>query len=442
MSRVFLIRPRWPYPRSQGDPTYNRVWFPLSLATCSSLLKLEGVETHLYDFHGMRTLDMAQVIRDIRDDDCVFITSGDIDRWQCPPVDLAPVIELSKLVRQKTSHLYLLGPHGTMNPKSVLRHTGANAVLRGEPEFALLQVVRKCGPSAVRGVTYLEGTKAVHNPPAREVHLDRLPSPDYSLLRQVNYNYEIFGDRLALIETSRGCPHRCAFCMKAMYGHTYREKSVKRVLDEVALARNHGARRAGFIDLDMGANRNHLLRICSALREEQPGFEWWCQARIDSVDRETLELMAGGGCRLIHFGVESGNQGILDGVGKGLDLAEVKDVLADCRRNGISTLGFFLLGMPNESLEHMKQTIKFALGSDFTFLSIHHLLRYRTTPLHDCGSGPFHNKVASSDLKKIDRLRRDAYLRHYLRPQALFRCATSGAFRNLSVPLRLFFGSL
>lgn len=445
MKRVFLIRPRWEYPHSAGDDTYNTIWFPLSLGYCSALLKENGFDTRIYDFHGSRNLDIRTVLSEIRADDVVFVTSSGLDRWACPPLDLEPVHKIVTSVRSRTENIYVMGPHGTMNPEALLTSTGARAVIRGEPEYTVLNLVRHDTLSAVSGISFMDAGKVIHNEDSKDIDLNNLPVPDFSLFQQVNYFYEIFGDRFALFETSRNCPYQCTFCMKLMHGKKYRLKSINRVIEEIKASMRYGVKRGYFIDLELGVNKTHLVNLCNALRKEVPGFEWCCQTRADDLDKGLIKLMAKSGCKIIHFGIESGNQRTVDSLNKRLNLNKVKEVVALCKKHNITTVGMFLMGLPQESWGDSKRTIKFALEVRPTYIAFPKVVAYRGTLLFaDSGAREqFFSLVhLEGKSKSLNRLKTKAYLKHYLRLSFLKQWLASGGPRWIALQIRFFLSFL
>lgn len=418
MKRAFLIKPRWDYPHTKGDFSYNRIWFPLSLAYCASIIRKCGLDVVLYDFHGMRGLDMSKELSRIKAEDIVFITSSDIDKWQCPQIDLAPVLRTVEAAKQRTDNIFIIGPHGTMNPELMLRLTGAKAVIRGEPECAVVELATEMDIGNVRGISFKRNGVVIHAPDSLDVDMDALPFPDLSLLKKVDYRYEIVGNRLAVIEASRNCPSQCTFCNKSMYGTRYRLKSIKRVMEEIKAGMRHGARRGKFVDLNIGTDKSYLRRLCHAIIEEVPGFEWCCQARIDSADDELIPLMVRAGCRLIDFGVESGMQDRLDCLGKGLDLEKVKHILQLCKKHKLPTLCFFMMGLPDETLQEAKRTLDYAFDINSTYASFHILTYFKGTEIFDAGQekeGFSYVEPDTEKLRLLERMRKRAHRKYYLR---------------------------
>ena len=422
MGRVYLIRPRWNSLQTEENYAYNRLFFPLSLAYCASLLKREGFAIVFYDLHGMRTLDIEEELSHIRPEDTVFVTSSDIERWICPQLDLEPFFHIVTLVKKRTEQVFLMGPHGSLDPDKMLRHTRAKAVIRGEPEAIILRLAQNENLRTIPGISYQVGDAILHNPDCEDLNLDELPFPDFSLLQHADYRYEIFKGKFVLLESTRNCAYSCTFCYRGMHGKTYRLKSVDRMIEEIKSAMRAGAKGGTFIDLDIAFNRSHMVGLCSAMREETPQFQWCCQTRPDHLDEDIISLMAQAGCRMIGFGIETADQGRLKSVRKKVDSQNVKDILEICKRHGIQTLGFFSVGYPGESLEEAQRTIDFGLQLRPTYLTIHFITGFKGTPFYDTIAGTDHWYRLEPSVRKREQLKkmiRRAYLKHYLRPSSI-----------------------
>ena len=431
--KVYLLKPRWSYPTSKDDYTYNRIWFPLSLSYCSSLLRENGFQPVVYDFHAQRNLDIRKEVSRVASDDIVFVTSSDLDRWQCPHLDLEPFLQVVKMAQVRTSNVFVIGPHGTMKPEEILRKTQAKALIRGEPELRVLEIAQGKNLDGIAGVSHLQKGVVVHTPDAPNIELDKLPIPDFSCVDQANYFYDIFGERSVVLETSRNCPYQCTFCFKNMFGTTYRVKSPQRMVQEIKSAIHAGAKRGIFMDLEFALDRRHVERLCHALIEETPGFEWCCSTRLDDLDADLIELMAQAGCRLIHFGLESADQELLNSTKKRLDLARTQGTLELCKRNGIQTLLFLIIGFPGESLDQAKKTLAFARDVNPNYISIHLVTQFSGTELFDEQRNPdgfYYQEPDPVRLKQFKMLRRWGYLSYYLRPRYLLNNLHFSHVRN------------
>jgi len=370
--KVLLLKPCWPYPISRKESTYNRMWPPLSLAYSAALLEQAGMEVKIFDAHAQR-VSGRRLASHLRGFDKIFITSSDLDRWLCPNLDLTPVLEAAVLARGFTQELYLMGQHGTVQPEQLLAFTGARAVIRGEPEQTVLDLCRADQLDQVSGITF-QTERGICSTPGRPLaSLETLPIPAFHQLPLAKYHYELLGQHFMLLETSRGCPFHCTFCAKdVMYGHGFRRKSLGRVLEEVDLAvKRHGVRTIYFYDLEFLIHRPFIYQLCEALRQRHYPLRWCCQSRVTDVDEPLLSRLRQAGCTLIHYGVESGSQRLLDASRKEITLDEAQRAVRLTRQHGIQSLCFFMVGLPNETPEETTATLEFAQKLKPTYVSFH-----------------------------------------------------------------------
>jgi radical SAM superfamily enzyme YgiQ (UPF0313 family) len=304
----------------------------------------------------------------------------------------------------------------------MLRRTGARGAVKGEPEVAAVALATGTPPESVPGCVLRDGEGLHDTGPASSVDLRGLPLPDYSLLDVTRYRYELLGDRFALFEGSRGCPFPCTFCSRELQGRTMRRKDPGQLWAEVERAvRRDGVRSAYFIDLEfhLGGATNRAL--CDTLARERLPLRWCCQLRPREAKDDLLAAMAAGGCRLVHCGIESGSPGrleVLDKVGSvGEMTAGVRRILA----HGMEVLCFFILGFPGESEAEIQQTLDVALDLNPSYASFHVFTPYPGTEYAvPPGEGPLFVPATHPEalaFEVLERWRKRAYLRFYLRPR-------------------------
>jgi radical SAM superfamily enzyme YgiQ (UPF0313 family) len=203
---------------------------------------------------------------------------------------------------------------------------------------------------------------------------DELPFPVHDGLPMLKYTEPLSQHYpTARIVTSRGCPHSCTFCIEPLVaGRNYRRRSIPRVMEEIRdLQERLGVQEIYFDDAILTIPR--LKEIANGLLEHGIRVAWtgWVDWRIN---RDDLELLRRSGCVGIKFGVESANDAIREGVGKGrlVYVDDIRRLVADCKRLGLLAHGSFLAGGPGETRETLQQTIDlcFALGLDSSQWSI------------------------------------------------------------------------
>ena len=413
---------------------YNRRWPPVDLLNTAALLRREGFEVSLFDARAMGG-DPALFLRQAVRADRVLVTTSPLDRWQCPNLDLAPLLDWTGGVAPEK--LIVSGVHGTLFPEAVMKLTGAPVLMRGEPEASAVALFRAISKgTGLEGVSSLSfrssGAGIVHTGYASPADFAAFPAPAYDLAPSAHYEYELMGDRFAVLETSRGCPGRCLYCLKTMYGHKIRKKTAARVAAELEMIVSLGYRSVYFIDLEFSLDRERTLEICKVLRAFR--LKWCCQTRLDSVDPELLFEMKKAGCALIHYGIESGNEEVRRKIGKPFSTHLIEQSVAWTKAAGIAVAGFFLAGFPFEPESSWKDTEELAKKLNLTYASFHLVTAYAGTGLTaGLPQVPWWEQpCADSGMQK--RLR-DLYLRYYLRPgyfAELFRSrAVSGTAARL-----------
>ncbi len=419
MPDVLLINPAWGGMVSRRGSRYNRRWPPLDLLNLAALLRRQGASVELMDARAVPTA--PRVLRAVAARaEMVFLTSSPLDRWQCPNLELAAFAGLARQLQHP--RLVVLGVHGTVRPAEVLAASGAWALVRGEPELSAAALARGAARRATPGAAWLEDGELAQGPEPEPVDLAALPRPAFDLAPPHLYEYEVLGGDFALLETSRGCPFSCRFCLKAMYGPGMRYKELDQVLAEVAAVRRLGARHFYFMDLEFTANRSRALELCARLAGMNHGLAWCCQTRVDTVDPEVLAALAGAGCRLVHYGVESGSPAVLERLGKKITPQQVRRAVAQTRDAGMQAACFFMLGFPGESEADRAATLALARSLPAGMASFHLATPYPATGLAaDCpGVAPW-SEFDSEHFSRahLEAWQRRAYLGFYLNPRRL-----------------------
>jgi radical SAM superfamily enzyme YgiQ (UPF0313 family) len=206
-----------------------------------------------------------------------------------------------------------------------------------------------------------------------------------------------------------------------MYGKPVRRKTVAQVAGEIERAVVDTAfRHAYFIDLEFTFHREPVVELCEEILRRGWRFRWTCQTRFDQIDEALLRLMKRAGCRLIHFGVETGAERLVTELKKGLSLELIREQHELVKRCGIETALFFLIGHPGESAEEQRATIDFACRLDPDYASFNIASPYPGTRFHEV-AGPFEEPFPAFDrrsheLAALDSTRRRALRAFYLRP--------------------------
>jgi anaerobic magnesium-protoporphyrin IX monomethyl ester cyclase len=306
-----LVNPRWSF---EGSTYFGcaEAHFPLELLSAREMLRGAGQEVLLVDA-WMEDLSPAQVrerLENFNEDFLVIPTAPSYLFWRCPQPELrVPRLWLAALSR--TSKAVMIGPHGSVTPLSTLEKTGADIVLRGEPDQTLPQLATLPW-EMIAGCVWRDSKGVVRSSPglgATDMRaLGPLDYSDYPVERHRHLHHIFAGngaDHLrhgAEVEFARGCPYACTFCNKTLFRNKYRERELSSVLAEIDQLISRGVDYIYFIDEIFGVGKQvRTLLEELAKRPVSIGF----QTRIDLWNEESLDLLARAHCVSFECGVES-----------------------------------------------------------------------------------------------------------------------------------------
>jgi anaerobic magnesium-protoporphyrin IX monomethyl ester cyclase len=285
--------------------------------------------------------------------------------------------EVEKIRDSYDGYIIAGGIHATLFPDQVLQ-AGFDVVVCGESESTVVDLVKRLGAAPyskdgagnldVPGVAFLHSGILRRNPDARPVtDLDSLPFIDRDI-----YNLSLYSHHS--IMTSRGCPYACKFCCNWGAGPAKcRSRSPANVLGEIRyLVTKYKAHLIYFADDLFFFSAAQRLAFCQTVCESNLDIEWVTQLRVDSVDRELLSAMKSAGCIKVCFGVEAGDQTILDAIGKRVAVEQIRSAITGAHRAGLKTKTWWILGLPG-SLSQQMASLDLMLELMPNEISIHSL---------------------------------------------------------------------
>lgn len=301
------------------------------------------------------------------------------------------------------------GTHVTPMPQETMeRFPCLDFVIRGEPEYTFKELIETIGNesgngskpvvcrnyssdgrrdrlpdlSNILGLVWRRGDEVVINPDRPFIpNLDHLPIPLHHLLPLDRYRVPMIKGPYTFIVTSRGCTGGCRFCIKHVsYQNTVRLRSPENIQKELWQLHGLGVHNVNMYADLFTVNREQVVGLCDLLMREGPRVRWTCNSRVDYVDPEMLRLMGKAGCWMISWGIESGSNEILRRAHKGTDLEKVERALGWAKAAGIKNWGFFIIGLPGETEETIRQTIDFAKRLPLDLALFHIAAPYPGTP--------------------------------------------------------------
>jgi anaerobic magnesium-protoporphyrin IX monomethyl ester cyclase len=366
MLKITLINP----PQSTHYPQP-----PLGIALIAAILENNGYIVNILDANSPE-FTLEEAVASARDANVVGFTA------MTPTIGAA--LKIAKYIKENYPEKVIIfgGPHVTLMPEETLKSAPyVDVIVRGEADETVLDLMRAFENNTklenVQGISFTDKGKIIHTA-ARPImiNIDSLPVPAYHLLSLKSYRphpphgmYRPF----AAIVSSRGCPYRCAYCSKPVFGSKFRAQSAERVVSEMEyLNKQFGAREIAFYDDSFTLDKKRVHEICDKILVKKLKIAWTCETRVNLVDKELLQHMKQAGCYAIAYGIETAAPEIMKIIQKDITLEQVEKAVQAHREVGLQVVGYFMLGSPGETPETIQQTIDFAkkLKVDFAQFSV------------------------------------------------------------------------
>lgn len=408
---------------------YHKIFQPICLGYLATLCRDAGMNVEIIDANA-EAISSDDPFWSTLQADVFVVTTASNDNWQCPFLELDDVKKIIDNLLTKQPIL-TYGPLVTEASEYTLRSLGKQVIgIRGEPEFPLFEVIQSIRTGKdwriIDGISFtdLHTGEICNTKPAKSFPLDALPRPAYDLFPMEKYYYEIMGNHFCTMETSRGCPYQCNFCLKSMFGDTYNMRNPKKVVEDMIFLHEHyGVKNFFFHDLEFTIRKKETLALCKEICSSGLKINYAIQARADRVDEDILLALKKSGCTLIHFGVESGDPDILRFTKKMITLDKIKDGIRRTKDKGIKTLAYFTIGHPPEKREDILRTISFSKELNPDYASFVIIIPYPGLPIHN-KSNPAILYVGANDnlsLSELEELRKKGIKEFYLRPSYILQ---------------------
>lgn len=339
MAKVLFIQTNYDI----DHPEERTPWMPLALMQLATFIKEKGHEAIILDrnlyFDNKRLIYILKKFNpDIVGMTCYTSTM------------IKDMKQVARVTKENSSALVIIGGvHATLEPKSLLDFQYIDYVVRGEGEEALFEICEIIDKKRAIEKNIAKIKNVNFNPMRPFINLNDLPIPDYDLLEVRKYP-------VATFFTSRGCPGRCTFCYNL--GRTLRFHNTDKTIEGITRVLDKYKIREFTIADDNFANLSKRTeRICQALSKYNSIFHIFL--RVDQTYDKVMQNLRKAGCWSIQFGFESGSQRMLDFLHKDVTVQQNINAIKQCRKYRIFVDGSFMVGLPTETIEEMKQTVNF-----------------------------------------------------------------------------------
>jgi anaerobic magnesium-protoporphyrin IX monomethyl ester cyclase len=358
---------------------------PYSLVVIASLLRALGIDFRVIDQTAERSSTEAVIARL----DAEGFRPGLIVFCSTTPTLEFDTGEMVKLKRHFGAPLVCFGPHASAAPIESMQHApDVDAMVVGEPEDAVVAIVQLesiDGAAGIAGVvTRRDGTIVPNNGRGVFGGFQEMPYPSWDLLPLDRYRLPLVNRPYVLIETSRGCPYTCDFCVVPLHhGHKFRERPAAVLVDEIERAkREHGVEYFYLWGDTVTLNAKTFSLFCEELIARDLGIKWFANARADNlVDLEFVKRLERSGCWMLSMGIESESDAVRKDMMKRLERQKIQIAFRNLREAGIKSFAFFIYGYPGETPASMVQTTKYAIELDADFANFYPAVPYPGTEL-------------------------------------------------------------
>ncbi|HLD42431.1 MAG TPA: radical SAM protein [Candidatus Nanoarchaeia archaeon] len=359
MQRILFIQPP---PLQQQDLMENIRYPPLGITSIAGFMRDKGYIVGLYDGCAVKA-SADTVLQEVRrfKPDVVALTAT------------SAIIHYAFAVAEKVKELdpsikvVIGGPHATELPHHALSNANVDVLLRGEGELSLLELMKALEGGgdlrSIKGIGFMENGRMILTPPMPLItNIDELPFPAYDLLPINNYTspYSRRKPFMAMVRT-RGCPYDCSYCeIPNVYDRRFRVQSPERSIKEVDyLVQTLGVKEISFKDPIFTLLPKNVMEFCDLLIERDYDLSWCGNARVDNFSLDLAKKMKKAGCFSVTFGLESGDQRILDNLRKRATAEQGKEAVKIAKMARLDVVANFMVGNPGETKESIERTIQY-----------------------------------------------------------------------------------
>jgi anaerobic magnesium-protoporphyrin IX monomethyl ester cyclase len=266
------------------------------------------------------------------------------------------------------------GPYPSGEVEPFIDHFDLVAI--GEGEETIVEIMQHLDDrnfEAVAGLAFRRGEEVIRTPPrGRSKDMSQLPLPyrrDLPNQQYIEYWRRHWKDATTPLMSTRGCPFRCEFCHKPVFGDLFRSRPAASVIEEMEQIAELGYDHVWMSDDLFTLNYKRTMELCREVEAAHLPLTWECLSRVTHVDYDLFAQMKRAGCKRVFFGIESADEGVLKQMSKGITPGQAKVTVEACVRAGIKAAGFFMVGYLGETQESLLKTISFSSRLPLDYVS-------------------------------------------------------------------------
>lgn len=323
----------------------GHTWEALGVGYIISYLKKHSSKNLEISFYSAFYDSDEEIIKNSRD--------AEIVAFSCTSPQYRHGLFLAKQIKNDRNVIVFGGVHPSALPEDVLREPSIDIIVKGEGERSILSIVNEIAdnnriPKKVVCSEYIED-------------IDSIPFPDRIIIKNERNIHQAYTDnkkRIASVLSSRGCPFRCSFCCSpVVWQRKTRFRSPVNILDEIEeLERTLQIQFLKFADDTFTVDKKRILEFCRLKSERGIDIPFGANAHINTINDDLLKALSDSGCQELWYGVESGSPKILNDMHKSTNVLDIKRVFKLTKDFGMKTRAYFLIGMPNETIEDIRMT--------------------------------------------------------------------------------------
>jgi radical SAM superfamily enzyme YgiQ (UPF0313 family) len=360
---------------------------PYTLALLATLLHDAGCTVRLVDATAAR-LSIDDVIARLEAEG--FAPTLILFPSTTPTLD-ADAVEMARLKARYGAPLVCFGPHASTTPaESMARAAVVDGMFVGEPEDGAVQLATLPSfdrAAEVPSLTWRLGdTVFPHRAHGSYAGFRDTPFPSWHLLDLRTYSLPLVDKPYVIVETSRGCPYTCDFCVAPIHqGHKFRERSAGQLVDEIEKAyRELGVEFFYLWGDTVTLNVKSFTAFCDELIARNLPIQWFGNARADNLtDPAFVHRLRRAGCWMLALGIESESEDVRKDMAKRLERQKIQAAFGNMRQAGIRSFAFFIFGYPGETERSMELTVDYALELDPDFANFYPAVPYPGTDLFE-----------------------------------------------------------